>query len=221
MPTNPWNSNIELIEGSEDVIASVANRPLKRLFENALFNKETWEEWLADPAVSNDFEVDANLHITGDLVVDGDSTQVNVSDMSIDDNTIVLNDGESNDGVTLGTAGLEVDRGANWSPATFLFNEDNDTWEGKIGSDYIDLKINQLIATGGIDISTTNQMKLGNNDYLRFDDTNDILYLDVDGGSSNGQFHDADTVDGQHNTDFAEYVSDVNNKRAGYAVYAP
>ena len=50
--------------------------------------------------------------ITGSLVVQGDYTTVNVSDLQIEDNTILLNKGESGSGVTEGTAGIQIDRGS-------------------------------------------------------------------------------------------------------------
>lgn len=65
--------------------------------------------------------------ITGSLNVLGKSTVVQAENASIKDNTLVLNSGETNSYVTLGTAGLIVDRGNNASlsnAATFLYNDD-------------------------------------------------------------------------------------------------
>lgn len=96
--------------------------------------------------VNGDYEIIPNdgngtVTITGNLTVTGTQTTVNTTDTNITDNTIILNDGETGDGVTLGVAGLQVDRGtpdgstindtANWQ-----WNETDDVWEGKLGSAY-------------------------------------------------------------------------------------
>jgi hypothetical protein len=52
------------------------------------------------------------VYITGDLVVEGESTNLETTDLVIEDNLIVLNKGESGAGITRdGQAGLEVERG--------------------------------------------------------------------------------------------------------------
>jgi hypothetical protein len=62
------------------------------------------------------------VYITGDLVVEGKQTTVESETATIKDNIIVLNAGESGNGVTLNTSGIEIDRG-NLIDASFLFNE--------------------------------------------------------------------------------------------------
>jgi len=77
MPSTPFNrtiDEIELIDLTENVVASVANRPLQRLWENTLHNTEIWEEWLADPVIENDLQINANVAATGNLDISGDST---------------------------------------------------------------------------------------------------------------------------------------------------
>lgn len=73
--------------------------------------------------------------ITGSLDVRGTTTVVQATNASIKDNTLVLNAGEANSYVTLGTSGIIVDRGnsANLSnAATMLYNDeagvDGFTW---------------------------------------------------------------------------------------------
>jgi hypothetical protein len=62
--------------------------------------------------------------ITGNLVVQGDYTTINVQDMQIEDNIILLNKGESvsHAGITEGTSGLEIDRGS-LDNAQFVWDE--------------------------------------------------------------------------------------------------
>lgn len=62
------------------------------------------------------------VYITGDLFVAGATTTINSTTLTVDDNIIIINDGEGGAGVTLGQAGISIDRGS--SPdAIFVFNE--------------------------------------------------------------------------------------------------
>jgi len=67
------------------------------------------------------------MFVDGNLLVGGNTTQVTKTDLSISDNTITLNKGEIGSGVTLGTAGLEVDRGSA-ANVSILWNESIDRW---------------------------------------------------------------------------------------------
>jgi len=62
------------------------------------------------------------VRITGNLVVEGDNTTVQSENMVVKDNIIVINSGEQGSGVTLGTAGIRIDRG-NLTHAQILFDE--------------------------------------------------------------------------------------------------
>lgn len=64
------------------------------------------------------------VYVTGDLVVQGNTTTVNTTNMVIEDNIILLNKGEIGAGVTEFTAGIEIDRGvAARGNAQILWNE--------------------------------------------------------------------------------------------------
>ena len=62
------------------------------------------------------------VRITGNLVVEGDNTTVRSENMVVKDNIIIINSGEQGSGVTLGTAGIRIDRG-NLTAAQILFDE--------------------------------------------------------------------------------------------------
>lgn len=64
--------------------------------------------------------------ITGDLIVQGETTTVNTTDLAIEDNTIVLNKSETGNGVTEGTSGIEIDRG-DFVSARWVYDE-SVTW---------------------------------------------------------------------------------------------
>ena len=67
------------------------------------------------------------MFVDGNLVVGGNTTQVTKTDLSISDNIITLNKGEAGSGVSLITAGLEIDRGSSPNVA-LLWNESFDKW---------------------------------------------------------------------------------------------
>lgn len=68
------------------------------------------------------------LFVDGNLLVGGNTTMVYKTDMAVSDNIIVLNSGEQGSGVTLGYAGIEVDRGL--LPNTALrWDELTDRWQ--------------------------------------------------------------------------------------------
>lgn len=73
------------------------------------------------------------ITIDGDLTVVGTSTSVESTDITIVDNVIVLNSGETGPGVSAGSAGIEIDRGDGVSSgelsAGFRFDETTDTWQ--------------------------------------------------------------------------------------------
>lgn len=52
-----------------------------------------------------------NVVVTGNLQVQGTTTTVESADLNVEDNIITVNYGETGAGVTLNTAGLQVDRG--------------------------------------------------------------------------------------------------------------
>lgn len=64
--------------------------------------------------------------ITGDLLVMGETTTVETTNLAVEDNIIVINKNETGAGVTEGTAGIQVDRGTQ-PDAQFLFDE-NQQW---------------------------------------------------------------------------------------------
>jgi hypothetical protein len=63
--------------------------------------------------------------ITGDLLVKGNTTTVDTANLNIEDNTILLNKGETGAGVTEGTSGIQIDRGS-FNDARFVWDEVTD-----------------------------------------------------------------------------------------------
>jgi hypothetical protein len=101
------------------------------------------------------------VYIQGNLFVGGNATSVTKTDIEITDNIITLNTGETGAGVTLGQAGLEVDRGS-LANVRLRWNETFDTWQiTSDGSVYGNI----LTSTGssGVTIITDTAPQLGGN----------------------------------------------------------
>lgn len=73
--------------------------------------------------------------VTGNLLVEGDTLNVSVENLNVQDNIITLNYGETGSGVTLRYSGIEVDRGSSES-VSFLWDDNDDTWNLKQGAGY-------------------------------------------------------------------------------------
>ena len=72
--------------------------------------------------------INGNINIVGNLIVSGNTTTINSTNSSIEDNVITLNKGETGSGVTLGYAGIEVDRGSS-AKSAIRWNEGYKSWE--------------------------------------------------------------------------------------------
>lgn len=78
--------------------------------------------------------ITGDLTVNGDIYVSGITTTIDVDNLNINDNIILLNSGETNAGVSLGTAGIEIDRGTSTN-VQFIFDESTDKFKvGEIGS---------------------------------------------------------------------------------------
>ena len=90
------------------------------------------------------------VYMTGNLVVKGNTTQVDATDLNLKDNIIQVNSGEQGAGVTLGTAGIQVDRGS-LVDTQFVFDE-SVSWNDPV---------TQTIKTGGFKLRDTNGGNIG------------------------------------------------------------
>ena len=108
--------------------------------------------------------------VAGDLTVNGSVTSISSTNTTIEDNNIVLNNGETGAGVTEGSAGITIDRGTA-DDATILWNETSDKFEFKVGSSLADLSVSSLAMTG-IEADTIGDLSGGGitvNDAINFD----------------------------------------------------
>jgi len=110
------------------------------------------------PAVSG-----GSVRVTGNLVVEGDTVNVNTTNLAIEDNIISLNTGEVGPGVTLVYSGIEIERGntTSVSPqnnASFLYDESTDSWilahgsaPGPFNFDASSLRLKQILTNATTD----------------------------------------------------------------------
>lgn len=69
--------------------------------------------------------ITGDLTVQGDLTVNGDQIIQNVKKVLVEDNLQIINNGETGAGVTMGYAGIAVDRGS-LNDYSFFFREDDD-----------------------------------------------------------------------------------------------
>ena len=107
---------------------------------------------------TSEVTVNDNLTVTGDLTVSGTTTTVNSTTVNLNDHNIVLDSGNSTSAVING-AGITLEGGTG-TDASFAYNTSGPKFEIKLGSDYEDLQVDQLIAasldiSGDIDVDGT------------------------------------------------------------------
>ena len=93
------------------------------------------------------------VRVTGNLVVEGNYTTINVQDMQVEDNIILLNKGENGNGVTEGFSGIEIDRN-NLPNAQMLWDESIDKFVFKLDTDVL-----SGIVVGNIATSPTTDLQ--------------------------------------------------------------
>ena len=150
------------------------------------------------------------VRVTGDLIIEGDTTTVQSINLTVSDNIIVVNAAETGNGITLDRAGLQIERGnlvdafmvfderIQWAPpggatqnGAFTFVDVNDS--------FIGLRVNS-ITTGGGDLgligSGTGVITVsGTTDYEK-----QVFYytgadtIDINGGPNINGVRDSDYI---------------------------
>lgn len=86
-----------------------------------------------DASANGTITLSNNVVIPGNLTVQGTQTSVESQNTVLTDNIITLNNGETGSGVTLGTAGITIDRGSA-DDAKFLWDESTDQFKFYVGN---------------------------------------------------------------------------------------
>lgn len=82
----------------------------------------------SDPVTTEVLTVQGSLRVTGNVAVAGTVTNTSQQNLLVTDNIIVLNNGETGAGVTIGSAGILIDRGTS-STAALQFVESSFAWD--------------------------------------------------------------------------------------------
>jgi len=116
--------------------------------------------------ITLDVGSEGTVFVTGNLNIRGDSTAINTTDLEIEDNTIVLNKGEDGPGVSVGTAGIEIDRGFGVPNARWIFDEQitwtlgglsgQGTFYAEEGSQKLPINTPGIVAQGNFYVDTGN-----------------------------------------------------------------
>lgn len=80
-------------------------------------------------SIAENLTVGHNIHVTGNLYVEGTRTEINVTELHIDDNIITLNNDVSGVAPT-DDSGIEIKRGLE-ETQRFIWNETDDRWNAK------------------------------------------------------------------------------------------
>lgn len=104
-----------------------------------------------------------SVRVTGDLVVEGDTFNINTTNLNIEDNIISLNTGEVGPGVSLIYSGIEIQRGNTsaitpQNNASLLYDESTDSWiiahgtaPGPFNFDSSSLKLKRILTNSTTD----------------------------------------------------------------------
>ena len=122
-----------------------------------------------------------NMTIHGNVKIIGTSANVYVANSTIEDNTIVVNNGETGAGVTAGTSGMEISRGS-LQNAKWLFTESSTYFSGTINGTLVNIRAatpvngsdvvtkDFLLTSGAIANGTNRTIQYNNSNVLAGDD---------------------------------------------------
>jgi hypothetical protein len=119
------------------------------------------------------FELNDTIYINGDLIVEG--TETTADTLSVSDNFIIINNGQTGTPSTSLVSGIEVERGS-LTNYRFMFRENDDTFVvGESGSE-------QAVATReDDDVINSEGIPYWNSTAFRFDTQSDFVYDSVNG----------------------------------------
>lgn len=97
-----------------------------------MYQGSTWKDVNGNVDAATGTSNFNDIVVAGNLTVQGTTTTIDTANTTIKDNVIILNQGEVGAGVTLGSSGIEIERGS-LANKTLIWNESVDKWT--IGSE--------------------------------------------------------------------------------------
>lgn len=177
-------------------------------------------DYIVQVPVGNKIKLDTeSLHVTGNIVVEGTTTEIQTTNTTIADNIIVLNKGEVGPGITTidGKSGFEIDRGTdNGLPgglklsASLIFDESLSAFVLQTTSDTTNVLTNLYANTANLDKISSN------NSGIIFSLTNDNTTITIDTPGSSTDYHNRLLVDNSVVT--KRYLENYVQAESGSAV---
>ena len=115
--------------------------------------------------------------IDGDLQVLGTRTASDVQDTTINDNTIILNSGETGAGVTYNTSGIEIERGS-LDNVSFVYDDTIDKFRALENATLINIQVADPVASADaatksyVDTASSSVVAAGVENSLQFNTSN-------------------------------------------------
>ena len=126
----------------------------------------------AGGTVSGNMTVTGSVTVSGNLTINGTTTTVNTEEILVTDTTLVLNAGEVGNGVTAGSAGIQVDRGT-LVDYVFEFDEVTETFRiGEIGNTQAAAAREDMPTNGGVAVWDAGTNKFSTTKALVVDSVN-------------------------------------------------
>lgn len=181
----------------------------------------TYEIKSSTPGGSVGFQLGGDAVIDGNLTVQGTTTTIDSTTLEVTDNVIVVNKDETGAGVSLGTAGLEVDRGT-LDSMSIVWDETAEEWQVTDNAGTFYTIIHQGITGPGSGLDADTLDTLDSLQFVRsdVDDTIEGI-ITFDGGSNstntqvhinaNGSYASFLSFDDDNVTRFQHYLSATGN----------
>jgi len=144
----------------------------------------------------NNANYSGNVNVGGNLSVSGTEFITDVQKVTVNDNFIFLNSGESGGGVTDNSSGFEIDRGSEL-PERLDFEESSNSW--KIGNFHTEVDYQNSTGSFEFNEEVVGQSSGG----FVIEDTGSILKLKM----VIGNFQGSETIKGQSSGETAKVVS--------------
>jgi hypothetical protein len=135
-----------------------------------------------------------SLIIDGNLTVSGTTVTMDTANVTIEDNIVVYNRGETTSGVLLGTAGIQIDRGLA-TDAQLIWDETTDRWQaGIIGS------LEYIVMSPAATLEHDELAGLGDDDHTQY-------HTDARGDARYYLKSEVDTISGALSTEIDNDIS--------------
>ncbi|MBU0650327.1 hypothetical protein KKC59_00295, partial [bacterium] len=170
----------------DNLMKSIAEAYVSDLLKTDIINEYTPDLGVT---IENIILKDGNLNIPGDLTVNGTTVTQNTETVLIEDNTLVVNNGETGAGILKGFAGLVIDRGS-LDNYFFGFDEVRDAFvAGEITEETLgEIAACQVMATRQ-DSPIDQGIAVWNDTNKRFDTTDQFIFDSASGFAGIGTIY--------------------------------